>query len=69
MAIWVVVRHQQTAVNGDIVVGTARRRSDGRKPSASEMASSGRGPKNSCYEPILGDADGHGKVVSVMRSI
>ncbi|MGL3807958.1 transcriptional repressor LexA [Paeniglutamicibacter sp. R2-26] len=66
---WVVVRRQQTAVNGDIVaallddeatVKTFRQR-DGHTWLL---------PQNSRYEPILGDAATvMGKVVSVMRSI
>ena len=66
---WVVVRRQQTAINGDIVaallddeatVKTFRQR-DGHTWLL---------PQNSRYEPILGDtATVMGKVVSVMRSI
>lgn len=66
---WVVVRRQQTAINGDIVaallddeatVKTFRQR-DGHTWLL---------PQNSRYEPILGDAATvMGKVVSVMRSI
>ena len=66
---WVVVRQQQTAENGDIVAAmlddeaTVKmfRQRDGHTWLL---------PRNSAFEPILGDdADVLGKVVAVLRAV
>ncbi|WP_411722149.1 transcriptional repressor LexA [Mycetocola sp.] len=66
---WVVVRQQQTAENGDIVAAML----DGEATVKVFRQRDGHTwllPRNSSFEPILGDeADVLGKIVAVLRSV
>lgn len=66
---WVVVRQQQTAENGDIVAAMLDNEATV-KVFRQRDGHTWLLPRNSAFEPILGDfADVLGKVVAVMRSV